>query len=86
MSSRCCIRWMMQFCIKTDLLQVKLNDRVYSIKLGVPQGMPTSLILSDIYYQHMIEKIFPVYVSNGLLCTYVDDMLYITENERYATE
>jgi len=59
---------------------------VYSIKLGVPQGMPTSSILSDIYYQHMIEKVFPVYASNGLLCTYVDDILYITENERYATE
>jgi len=63
-----------------------LNGRIYSIKLGVPQGAPVSSILSDIYYQHMIKEIFSEYADNGLLSTYVDDILYITENEHYAVK
>ncbi|CAL1681886.1 unnamed protein product [Lasius platythorax] len=66
--------------------KVKFDCQVYSIKHGVPQGMRVSPILSDIYYQNMFKEIFSVYANNGLLCTYVDDILYITENEHYATE
>ncbi|RLU21571.1 hypothetical protein DMN91_005944 [Ooceraea biroi] len=66
--------------------KVKLNDRVYSIKLGVPQGISTSPILSDIYYQHMINELFSEYISKGFLRRYVDDILYITESEHAATE
>lgn len=67
--------------------KVKLNDCTYSIRTGVPQGLPVSPILSDIYYHHMIEEIFSVYPSDGSLCTrYVDDILYVTKSERHATE
>lgn len=63
-----------------------MDGQIYSIKYGVPQGMRVSSILSDIYYQNMFKEIFSVYANNGLMCTYVDDILYITENEHYATE
>lgn len=66
--------------------KVKIDSQVYLIKHGVPQGMRISPILSDIYYQDMINEIFPAYENNGFLCRYVDDILYITENEHYATE
>ncbi|XP_077265301.1 telomerase reverse transcriptase isoform X3 [Temnothorax americanus] len=66
--------------------KVKLNERIYSIKFGVPQGASVSPILSDIYYQHMSEKIFSEYLNNSLLCRYVDDILYVTENEHYAAK
>ncbi|XP_072764366.1 telomerase reverse transcriptase-like [Anoplolepis gracilipes] len=66
--------------------KVKLDSQIYSIKHGVPQGMRISPILSDIYYQNMFKEKFSVYANNGLLCTYVDDILYITENEHYAAE
>ncbi|XP_071560903.1 telomerase reverse transcriptase-like [Temnothorax nylanderi] len=66
--------------------KVKLNERIYSIKLGVPQGASVSPILSDIYYEHMSEKIFSEYLNDSLLCRYVDDILYITENEHYAAK
>ncbi|XP_024868448.1 telomerase reverse transcriptase-like [Temnothorax curvispinosus] len=66
--------------------KVKLNERIYSINFGVPQGASVSPILSDIYYQHMSEKIFSEYLNNSLLCRYVDDILYITENEHYAAK
>ncbi|XP_050456410.1 telomerase reverse transcriptase-like isoform X2 [Cataglyphis hispanica] len=66
--------------------KVKIDCQVYSIKHGVPQGMRISPILSDIYYENMLKEIFFVYKNNGLLCRYVDDILYITENEHYATE
>ncbi|XP_029169777.1 telomerase reverse transcriptase-like [Nylanderia fulva] len=66
--------------------KVKLDGKVYSIKHGVPQGMRVSPILSDIYYQNMFKEMFSVYANNGLMCTYADDILYITENEHYATE
>ncbi|KAL6428715.1 hypothetical protein ACFW04_007946 [Cataglyphis niger] len=66
--------------------KVKIDCQVYSIKHGVPQGMRISPILSDIYYENMLKEIFFVYKNNGLLCRYVDDILYITENEHYASE
>ncbi|XP_011172878.1 telomerase reverse transcriptase isoform X2 [Solenopsis invicta] len=68
------------------LRKVKFNGQVYSIKeLGVPQGASLSPILCDIYYQNMIKEIFSEYLDNGLLYRYVDDMLYMTSNETYAT-
>ncbi|XP_011864763.1 PREDICTED: telomerase reverse transcriptase-like [Vollenhovia emeryi] len=66
--------------------KVKLNDQIYSIKLGVPQGAWVSPILSDIYYQYMSKEIFSEYAHNSLLCRYVDDIIYITENEHYAAK
>lgn len=66
--------------------KVKLNGRMYSIKCGVPQGVSTSPILSEIYYQHMMKEMFFEYAKNGLLTTYVDDILYITEKEHYAVK
>ncbi|XP_025271024.1 telomerase reverse transcriptase-like isoform X2 [Camponotus floridanus] len=66
--------------------KVEIDSQVYLIKHGVPQGMRISPIFSEIYYQDMINKIFSAYENNGLLCRYVDDILYITENEHYATE
>ncbi|XP_020293911.1 telomerase reverse transcriptase-like isoform X2 [Pseudomyrmex gracilis] len=64
--------------------KMKWNGQVYSIKHGVPQGISVSPILSDIYYQHMYQSLFSQYASNGCLCRYVDDILYITDNENYA--
>lgn len=34
----------------------------------------------------MIKKIFSEYTDNGLLITYVDDMLYFTESEHHAAK
>ncbi|XP_011687788.1 PREDICTED: uncharacterized protein LOC105449984 isoform X2 [Wasmannia auropunctata] len=64
--------------------KVKLIGRRYSIIRGVSQGVSTSSILSDIYYQQMIKEQFSEYTKNGLLSTYVDDMLYITDDKNYA--
>ncbi|XP_018339322.1 PREDICTED: telomerase reverse transcriptase-like isoform X2 [Trachymyrmex septentrionalis] len=66
--------------------KVKLNGQIRSIKAGVPQGLSVSSILSDIYYQHMINDILSEYTNNGLLVKYVDDMLYFTENEHHAAK
>lgn len=63
-----------------------MNGRIYSIKGGVPQGLSTSPILSEIYYQYIMKKMFSEYANNGLLTTYVDDILYITEKEHYAVK
>lgn len=55
------------------------------MKSGVPQGTRVSPILSEIYYRHMINEMFRDYADKGCLCMYVDDLLYITESEEYAT-
>ncbi|KAL6255805.1 hypothetical protein P5V15_013048 [Pogonomyrmex californicus] len=64
--------------------KVKFNSQVYSIRRGVPQGIRISSILSDIYYQHMINEKFAEYANNGLLRIYVDDIIYITKSDHYA--
>ncbi|XP_025075845.1 telomerase reverse transcriptase-like [Pogonomyrmex barbatus] len=65
--------------------KVKFNNQVYSIRRGVPQGIRISSILSDIYYQHMINEKFAEYANNGLFdAIYVDDIIYITESDHYA--
>lgn len=52
----------------------------------MPQGTSVSPILSDIYYQHMLKEVFSEYANNNLLCRYVDDIIYITENEHNAAK
>ncbi|XP_036143921.1 telomerase reverse transcriptase isoform X2 [Monomorium pharaonis] len=65
--------------------KVKFNGQIYSIKqYGVPQGAKLSPILSDIYYQDMIKKMFSEYLNHGLLTRYADDILFITQNEKKA--
>jgi len=54
------------------------------MKSGVPQGTRVSPILSEFYYRYMLQEKFSDYSVNGCLSMYVDDILYITENEDYA--
>ncbi|XP_018308700.1 telomerase reverse transcriptase [Mycetomoellerius zeteki] len=80
-------KWVMDKLSKLIFQQkIKLNGQICSLKNGIPQGLSVSSILSDIYYQHMIKKIFSEYTDNGLLITYVDDMLYFTESEHHAAK
>lgn len=53
---------------------------------GVPQGLRLSSIFSEIYYQDMFNKLFSEFRDNGLLCRYVDDILYITKEKNYAEQ
>ncbi|XP_014485714.1 PREDICTED: telomerase reverse transcriptase-like [Dinoponera quadriceps] len=66
--------------------KIKLYGKEYLIKTGVPQGLRLSPIFSDIYYQDMCNKLFPKFKSSGLLCRYVDDILFITKEKIYAEE
>ncbi|XP_011141375.2 telomerase reverse transcriptase-like [Harpegnathos saltator] len=66
--------------------QIELYGKVYSIKTGVPQGLRLSPIFSDIYYQNMFNNLFVQFKNSGVLCRYVDDILYVTKEKNYAEE
>ncbi|XP_032676027.1 telomerase reverse transcriptase-like isoform X2 [Odontomachus brunneus] len=83
------VNWLkLTYKIKKMLLKktIKLYGKIYSIKIGVPQGLRLSSIFSDIYYQDMFNKLLSQFNNNGLVCRYVDDILYITKEKNYAEQ
>lgn len=53
----------------------------YILKKGVPQGLPISNILAQIYIQDLDTYCIKTFQSNSLYLRYVDDILILTNNE-----
>lgn len=45
-----------------------------------------SPILSDIYYNYILNKEMSTYLKTGEIIKYMDDILYITENKTLAEQ
>ncbi|XP_046751616.1 telomerase reverse transcriptase-like [Diprion similis] len=60
-----------------------LNQR-YLLQKGIAQGAILSTALCDLYYAHMVEANMAEFKDKGLLCRYVDDFLFATEDKDSA--
>ncbi|XP_076638012.1 telomerase reverse transcriptase isoform X2 [Colletes latitarsis] len=66
--------------------RVKIRTKIYIIGKGVVQGAILSPILSDIYYNFILHKHMSIFINCGKIIRYVDDILYVTENENFAEQ
>ncbi|XP_078050785.1 telomerase reverse transcriptase isoform X2 [Augochlora pura] len=69
-------------CISNE--RVKIGNETYIISKGVTQGAMLSPILSDLYYSYMLQKEMSSFYNYGKIIKYVDDILYVTNNEIQA--
>ncbi|XP_017882810.2 telomerase reverse transcriptase-like isoform X2 [Ceratina calcarata] len=71
-------------CIFEQLIKIK--GKTYTLRKGVAQGAVLSPILSDIYYSFILNEELAVFSREGELLKYVDDILYLTDNEDFAKQ
>ncbi|XP_015590932.1 telomerase reverse transcriptase isoform X2 [Cephus cinctus] len=64
--------------------KVWINNKKYLLIKGVAQGALLSAVLCDIYYSHMVQHELSKFLKTGTLYRYVDDFLYVTDNEDSA--
>ena len=71
-----------------ETMTATVNNKIYSIDKGVPQGWPLSSALCNLYFGHMENMRFSdVSESQTSLCLrYMDDYLYISTNLKHAEE
>ncbi|XP_076378465.1 telomerase reverse transcriptase isoform X1 [Megalopta genalis] len=66
--------------------RVKIGNKTRIISKGVVQGTKLSPILSDIYYNYILQKEMSSFLKYGKIIKYVDDILYITHDEMQAKQ
>ncbi|XP_031844983.1 telomerase reverse transcriptase isoform X2 [Nomia melanderi] len=80
-------RWLLQRIRKYIFHQrVQVGKQTYIIGKGVVQGTMLSPILSEIYYNFVLQKQMTLFTNRGEIIRYVDDILYITDNEVFAKQ
>ncbi|XP_017765301.1 PREDICTED: telomerase reverse transcriptase-like, partial [Eufriesea mexicana] len=79
--------WLLEKISKYIFYQkVKINVKSYIIGKGIVQGSMLSPILSDIYYNFILHEEMATYLKAGEIIKYMDDILYVTENEILAKQ
>lgn len=63
-----------------------VRDKNYIIAKGIVQGTMLSPILSDIYYNFVLHKEMATFLKAGEIIRYMDDILYVTEDEIFAQQ
>ncbi|XP_015428996.1 PREDICTED: telomerase reverse transcriptase-like, partial [Dufourea novaeangliae] len=84
-----CVRksWLLEKIWKYIFYQrVKIRKKIYIIGKGIVQGTMLSPILSDIYYNFVLQKEMSSFLNCGEIIRYMDDILYVTANEILAKE
>ncbi|XP_046628901.1 telomerase reverse transcriptase-like isoform X1 [Neodiprion virginianus] len=70
---------------KNVLMQnILISNQRYLLQKGIAQGAILSTALCDLYYAHMVETNLSEFKDKGLLCRYVDDFLFATEDKALA--
>ncbi|XP_076387147.1 telomerase reverse transcriptase isoform X3 [Megachile rotundata] len=69
-----------------NIKKIKLQEKHYIIGKGIAQGAMLSPILSDIYFDFILRKEMTMYLKTGKIIKYVDDILFVTENEVSAKQ
>ncbi|XP_076236637.1 telomerase reverse transcriptase [Calliopsis andreniformis] len=79
--------WLLEKIWKYIFYQrVKIRKKIYIIGKGIIQGGMLSPILSDIYYNFVLNEQMSIFLKSGEIIRYTDDILYITENEIIAKQ
>nr|XP_012138476.1 PREDICTED: telomerase reverse transcriptase-like isoform X5 [Megachile rotundata] len=79
--------WLLDKIYKYIFYQrIKLQEKHYIIGKGIAQGAMLSPILSDIYFDFILRKEMTMYLKTGKIIKYVDDILFVTENEVSAKQ
>ncbi|XP_029052021.1 telomerase reverse transcriptase-like isoform X2 [Osmia bicornis bicornis] len=65
---------------------VQIGKKYYIVTKGIVQGGIISPILSDIYFDFVIQKEMAVFLRTGQIIKFVDDMLFVTEDEDSAKQ
>ncbi|XP_028520180.1 uncharacterized protein LOC107992902 isoform X2 [Apis cerana] len=79
--------WLLESISKYIFYQrIKINENIHIIGKGIVQGSMLSPILSDIYYNYILNKEMSTYLKTGEIIKYMDDILYITENKTLAEQ
>ncbi|XP_076665848.1 telomerase reverse transcriptase [Andrena cerasifolii] len=66
--------------------RVQIRKKIYTVGKGLVQGTMLSPILSEIYYNFVLNKEMSVFLNSGNVIRYVDDILYGTGNEMLAKQ
>ncbi|XP_076650689.1 telomerase reverse transcriptase isoform X2 [Halictus rubicundus] len=79
--------WLLEKIRKYIFYQrVKIREKTYIIGKGIVQGTMLSPVLSDIYYNYVLQKHISSFLHCGEIVRYIDDILYATDNEILAKE
>ena len=70
----------------TILCTVSLDNKLYRLKTGIPQGSSLSCILCSLFYAHMDTHFLNINQNDVFTARYIDDMLIAGEDEEQVLQ